>query len=269
MTLEQLADSNLRRLGVNEKDLEGITNFEEGFSISSDFYTKFIDSAETKTGLEQDASAIAQDLLYNGAGLIVVRPDFYKWSDLVLDFLSRNNFKPIFMLSAEIDNLQYLSICEHLVDNPDTALIMPTRTLVYTGGRSCIILVRDFAQRYLTAGIGVPDMLTKFYKGRQGKSDNDTLRGSVVYPIAKSNGFNSLNQELLSIALDPVRDFRNIINENLQTSHAVLSECDYLMEYTSVCIHMPNSAEFIKDSTALLTLDILEDIYNNLFFREQ
>jgi len=265
--LEEMAHANLDRMQISEKDIELITDFKSGYELSNKYYGRFIEEVpefEPST----KAIEISQLLLESGIGLLLIRPEFFSWLPQVLQFLTRNGFEIVYTNTVKIDSAQYQKINRHVIENPDAQYVMPTRTLVYTAGNSCVVLFKDKLSRYKKQKLKLPDYFCKYFKGRHAKPQENTVRGELVYSTVKDAGYHNPN-ELTSLAIDPTKDFRNIVRQNIQPNHLTLEKEDQLLEYTGVCIHVPNADEFVKDCSCLVSETDLETLITTLFFTEQ
>ncbi|MEM1312117.1 MAG: hypothetical protein AAGF07_01500 [Patescibacteria group bacterium] len=256
---EVLKSPHLENYNRDEKLKMLKTAFEFGDKFLDDILNKYPDCLEIEPNPE------IKDLLsrFPNLAMLIVRPEMYHIAWKIENFLSQQNLEIIDTLNIKISYKQYLSICRESIKVPAAKFSMPTRTMVYTGGLSKIILCKTKNKQEVLS-----DKLVDSLKGKGGVQDSNhrTIRGGIVHNEAIKLGFHELNDPEIRSAIDPIGVLRLITEfPEYQTKLAKSVVIPYLrLVYSAVAVHIPNSQEIAKDLSSINCSEWIQNVFNKM-----
>lgn len=277
-SLSRLADKNRRTLyNYDIDDSETRSNWLTAQRASLTYYGQILtgrllerldgsvsEIAHRTRGPETEKSKLLDEVLADrNIGMLLVRPEMYHHSAEFSKFLESNGYAVLHEADKEIGIHQFEQIYSTQLLDPGNANLMPTNTMTYLHS-PCKLVVFSKPQKSLEDPLATADEFVAIHKGQAGVPDPLTLRGSIVYDEAKRLGFDTLANETIAEALDPMGIYRHIIGH--RNYRSALAREDKLLEFTGVGAHVPNSNELYRDLDALCNEDELNEILFNKKF---
>jgi hypothetical protein len=265
--LTALAENNstfLDKLGVSTEQLR--KEFRVGRRIGQDLmdslYPGYRESKlpKLRTVIEDDDNELLDQIISKNVALFLVRPEMVHLTPEICSFLATNQFSIKYVDKRVITAESYATLYHEIFARPQAKPALPTRTLVYMGHVTNLIVFTDPLNRYPN----LPNGVVEEFKGVGGVEDSTTVRGSVVFREALRIGFNRLEDEDLALALDPLHVYRHLISLRGSFPHSHLPKERALLNYNAVSVHVPNKSEIRKDLGALNTSSQLKEIYENI-----
>jgi len=229
------------------------------FNVGTSFLKSIISNNQEAFNYEVNPEVEKLIAKNPNVAMLVVRPEMYHLYGKIEEFLNSKGLEVVKMFDLEIDYQKYLRICRSSVNLEQAKYAMPTRTLVYTGGKSKIIICKE---NELKNGQPLPNRIVMEMKGTGGIFSPGTIRGEVVYEEAKRLGFHELNDEYIKSAIDPFGvlkllpefpEFQTDLSKSLPTTESRLT-------YNAVAVHIPDSSEIISDLSTVLNSQQLQDL---------
>lgn len=186
-------------------------------------------------------------------GMILIRPDMIHAAHEFEKFITAQ-YSIIHTENIALDAKTYWNIYKHDFYRPETMHCRLTRAAVYIGSVSRLILFKQ--NTYSDDDPPLADHVYKNLKGVQGKRQQGTLRGEIVFNNALKLGLHKLDQTIddrLKIATDPFRAYRHLagLSEELKVEYEFP-----LLFYTGVGVHVPSAQEIQNDAVCLLGPDL-------------
>ena len=213
-----------------KKDVYELPNYQEKFEVSSEPINKDI-------------------------GFVIIRPDMRHIDQTLLTFLENNNLEIVKCFEKKVDYSQYKKIYEKdlfekMENNPRMLFTIPSRTLVYLAGNSNIVL---FRQKTLSDEHS-SDYVVNNLKGLEGRPEENTIRGDIVYKEC-------LKLQESGELLDPFGMYEKMIKSNKKDLfHYGYPDSSKILRYAGQGVHCPNKLEAIRDLAAVLSLNELTNL---------
>lgn len=185
-------------------------------------------------------------------GMLLIRPDMLHVSSKVEDFVKKD-YIILESTITEVNPSMYWTMYEDAITHKESVRSRFTRASVFIGSACRLIILKSKINNLQSFAA---DELVSI-KGRQGEYKRDTFRGDIVYSSAISAGFNSLNNELTALALDPFGAYRKIVKVDNVGKHSSLKYP--LLFFTGVGIHIPDSKEINRDLSLFKDMEFLDD----------
>jgi len=247
-------------LGVDGSKISYEQSMEVGARyLSENYLDKFEDKSFPLNDDDKKRWDLSQMITEKGdLGMLLIRPEMYHLQEEVLRFLKRNRFDVVYNTDKKVSPEQYWHMYRDVFYREKAAESLPTRTMVYTGGISRLVVFKSLEG----TDKPLPDLFCRDFKGKEGVDGEDTVRGGVVLREALRLGFNELNDSQIAKALDPIYALRNIVERSeVGKPHSHLPKDRYLLKYNAVSVHVPDSDEIVRDLAVLNDVSCLEDIY--------
>lgn len=266
--------NNLRSLAINSDFLRskfGIDGFNIGLDegsrigrhyLKEEYYSKFEGKSFPFTDDQKVRLELSEKVLEEGnLGMLLIRPEMYHLQDKVKGFLNNNKFTVVYETDKKVSSGQYWSMYRDVFYREKAVESLPTRTMVYTGGVSRLIVFKSVEE----IDESLPDLFCREYKGKEGIDGDNTIRGEVVLREALRLGFDNLGDTRIAKALDPIYVLRNIVEESdVDKPHSHLPKERYLLKYNAVSVHVPDGSEIARDLAVLNDVNSLGEIHEKL-----
>lgn len=218
--------------------------------------------AHTRDILSNTHALVEEILAFSDIELTLVRPEMYHHTPAILDALRTFGFSILHVDDRTITPDQYQMVYGSVFRHPNVQDTWATRTMVYLDSPCSMIIFSDPENRFAPKKLA--DAFVQIYKGREGIRDPATIRGGVVFDEATRLGFQTLADQTLAKALDPMNAYRYVVELPGQQPHSYLPKAFALLKYVAVSVHAPNSEELPRDLAALNTLGELTTLYEQI-----
>lgn len=262
--IRKLSENNqniLKKYKVNRKKL--VNNFDESIKVGqkvlseiclkneidihSFFYKKkFSDIDNIKKG-------IIRDIVKFDPGLMIIRPEMLHVTNEICEFLKRHNFRIDFLIKKKISIEEYFNLYKKEIANnfQNFRFVLPSRTLAYTNGVSCIIV---FTAIKKNKDLPLADLFSSKFKGREGVKAINTIRGGIIYKEALRLNFNKINSPIIKMAIDPFAIYENLIKKtDGNFYHLKTTPQFYMLMYTAQGIHCSTYEELSCDLASVFS----------------